>query len=186
MTKRIYAALVALSLFGISGCLTSESKLNADGSGTMTLSYVTKPAAMVGERRRLEGPHVQVVKDEHKDGRALFELSFDDARQLNTSRYFENVEVTMADNAGNTDLTVKIVHKTTQRLTDEIADKVGKEVKIAITLPGEVVTSNATSTQGSTVTWTFASPDFTNMREVLLTATYKGSAPAPAKSPAAS
>ena len=188
MSKRIYVALIALSLFGISGCLESESKLNADGTGTMKLSYVTTAAAMVGERRKLEGPHVHVVSAEHKDGHGVFELTFDDAQQLKTSKFFENTSVTIADNAGNKDLTVKIVNKAPQRLNDEVTEKVGKEVKISITLPGEVVQSNATATAGSTVTWTFATPDFTNMPQVLLTATYKpgAAAPAAAKSPGAS
>ena len=55
MTRRFFAALVASTLLVVSGCLDVDSKLAANGSGKMTISYTVDPAALGAERAKLEG-----------------------------------------------------------------------------------------------------------------------------------
>jgi hypothetical protein len=175
MTRHAPAALVPGILLLVAGCLTVDSKLDAKGGGSMTLSYVSKPEALEAERKKAEGPNVKVVSAEQKGDRAALKLTFDDVRKLDTSRLFDRVSVTLADAAGgDKELTVKVANKDPRKLPDDLIEKIGKEVRIALELPGAVVTSNAQSTQGNTVTWVFPTVDWLAASENTLKATYKG------------
>ncbi len=184
LTRRAYAAVMVSSLLVLGGCLDVDSKLNADGSGKMTVSYTVQPTAMGTERSKLEGPHVKVTSSEHKGSRGVFELTFDDATKINTSKFFRNVTVKIEDaEGGNKTVTTTIVNDKPQKLNDEVTAKVGKEVHIAVEFPGDVVTSNASFTSGKTAKWVYATSDFTSRPDVILKATYKN--PAAAGAPAA-
>jgi hypothetical protein len=178
MKRYAYAALILGSFLAASGCLTAESKLDAKGAGSMTLTYTLGPGGLEAEKKKIEGPHVKVVSAEHKDSHGIFKITFDDAQKLNTSTFFENVAVTIADVGGNKEVTTTIVNKKPQKFADDVLDKIGREVRISVELPGDVVTSNAQTTKGAVVTWSFPTNDFTNQPQVVLKATYKNPSPA--------
>ena len=50
-------------------------------------------------------------------------------------------------------MTAKIVNKNPQKFKDDVVEKVGKEVHISVEFPGDVTTSNATSTAGPIAKW---------------------------------
>jgi hypothetical protein len=187
-----YAVIVPL-LVAISGCLI-ESTLDAKGGGVMTLTYgVVKPEELPSVKKKMESSAVKVLSAELEGSgdkrQAVFKLQFDDVTKLPTTQFFNNVRITRADGSKpNTKvLTAKVKHDKPVKMPDGAADVFGKEVKVQVTLPGEVVESNATSSSGSTVTWTWGLSQFFEQTDLTLTATYKepGASGTPGKTAAA-
>lgn len=177
LKKSVWYTVVVPLVVAISGCLV-ESALDAKGGGVLTLTHpVGKKEDMAPFQKRLESPAVKVTSAEFVDqgekSQGVFKLQFDDVTKLSTAQFFSDLTVTRADGAkkGTTLLTAKIVHKVPQKMPDKAAEFFGKQVKIAVTLPGAVVESNG-KVSGNTVTWTWGVSEFNDMPEVVMTATY--------------
>jgi len=179
MQKTLAARAVVLSLLvATSGCL-HEVTLNAKGGGTMTVTYhVDNKAELQAAKRNLESSWVKVTSAElvgaGADSRGVFKLEFQDIARLYSAPYFKDLTVTRADGSkpGTKVLTGKIKHSQPSKLPDNVAERYGKEVKIAVTFPGEVVESNGKVSGGNTVTWTWGLQEFFDTPELTMTATY--------------
>ena len=174
--------LVALAV-GLSGCLF-ETALDANGGGTMTITTaIGKPADLDGVKKKLESPNVKVLSAELKEGaqpRGVYKIEFKDFTKLSTSDFFKGVAFTRTDGADGTKvLTTTIKHDRSSDLGDAVIERIGKEVKVVTTFPGQVVESNGTVSNGNTVTWTWPMKEFHAAREVMMTAAYKPAAAAP-------
>lgn len=184
--RRLVPSVVALSLAVlISGCFM-DTVIDAKGAGTMVVKFrLTTEAQLEPNRKRFESAHVKVANATvDKDKWATYELKFEDITKLNSVAHFQNTTVTLTDGEGGTKaLAIKNVNKNPNKMPEEMVAYFGKDVRLTITVPGEIVTSNATSTAGKTATWAYALNDFTNAPEISLTVTFKageGAAPAPA------
>jgi len=175
MTTDRNAIVVLATLLALSGCLTLDAKLAPTGEATITMSYVMEKATLPMARQDMQGPHVTVKRAEWADGRGSFDLAVDDAQKLSTSKMFSRAKVGIQDGKaeGTKELNVTIRNERPTRLKPEVIERIGKEVRLTIELPGEVVTSNATSTKGMAATWTIPTDEFLTKPEIVLDAVYK-------------
>lgn len=167
------AALLAMA--ALSGCLL-ESTIDQNGGGTMKVKYRLAAAEQFdGAKRRIESPQVTLVSASiDADKWATFEIKFADVTKLSTTQFFEKAKFSLADDEGGTKtLTVKYVNPSHAKLPDPLITYFGNEVTITVTLPGEVVKSNATKTTGKTVQWTNTLEAFGDLAELTLSVTYK-------------
>jgi hypothetical protein len=184
MSKTTTAWLIGLLL--LSGCLTANTVLQPDASGTMTITYTIDRASTADiERRKAAGPHVTVEKAEVAGTKATLQLKFDDVRKLDTSPLFKDLHVTLDEKDGRRTLVAKVTNAKPITLPDNALATVGREVKITLALPGEVVESNGRTTVAKTVAWEMPTNDFIGVREREFRVTYKQpAAEKPAEKPA--
>lgn len=173
--RRVLPLVAVFSLIVVSGCFM-DTVLDDKGAGTMKIKIrLTTEAQLEPNRKRFESEHVKVTKATvEKDKWATYELKFDDVTKLNTVQHFTNMTVTLADGEGGTKaLAIKNVNKNPNKMPEEMVAYFGKEVRLTITVPGEIVATNASSKAEKTATWTYALNDFTNAPELNLTISYK-------------
>ena len=185
MFRRCFLGLVAtIAMLAISGCLI-ESTIDAKGGGTMIVSYrLLKDQALAEERKKMEGSGLTVTSAKiDKEKRATFDLKFENITKISTAEFFKNTTITLTDGKDNTKvLAAKIVNKKPVRLPDKMLKYLGKDAKISVTLPGEIVQSNASATKDKTATWNLPINDIFGKPEISLSATFKRPADKPAKS----
>lgn len=176
--KKHATYLVLLPLVAaISGCLY-ELTLDEKGGGTMTAQFQVSKPDLPTIKGRMGSSAVKVTSAElvTKDGRSegVFKLQFGDVTKLSTAEQFRGVQITRVEGAkGTTVLTAKIRHEKPLHLPDAVVDRFGKEVKVIVNLPGDVVESNGKASGGKTVTWSWGIREFFDAPEVVMTATYK-------------
>jgi hypothetical protein len=167
----------------LSGCLTLDAKLTSSGEATIKMSYRVEKESLPKAKQDLEGPHVTVKSADWADGRATFDLAVDDVQKISTSKAFSHTAVALRD--GKTPATKELVVTLRQdrpmKLEPEVIDKLGKEMHLSIELPGEIVSSNATSTKGAVATWTISTEDFAAKPETVLNVVYKTATKDPQK-----
>jgi len=167
----------------LSGCLTVDAKLAANGGATIKMSYRLEKAALDRAKEDLQGPHVTVKSADWADERGTFDLAVDDVQKISTSKAFSHTTVALQD--GKTpetkELTVTMRQDKPAKLDQDMLEKLGKEMHFSIELPGEIVSSNATSTKGAVASWTISTEDFASKPETVLKAVYKTAAKEPQK-----
>ncbi len=175
------AALAILGLLVLSGCLTADSTMQADGSGTMTLTYPPPGGATkASETKRFTSDVVTVesltVAENGKT--ATVKLKFTDATKLNTAKGLGNLTVTRTPGDGTEKVTIVLKPEMMLKLKPEQA-KTEPPLKIKVTLPGTITSANADGkTEGATVTWTVPTGDYLDGPSTELTATYEVKKPA--------
>lgn len=181
-TLRTIALLLPLAVLA-SGCLY-ETTLNANGSGTLTAFYkMPKDQTLDQQKKQFTSSTMSVTKAQvEADNKVRIEATFTDLTKINTAPFFKNVvaAVTSDEKAGTKTINAKLVTRNPVKLPDAVVEYFGKEWTFSLTLPGEVVKSNATSTKGNTVSWTF--PLTLVAKEIPFEVTYK---PAPEANPTA-
>ena len=170
------ALLLALSL--LAGCLM-DATIDDKGGGTMTIKYrLSSEAQFAGAKRRVQSAAVTLTNatvDAEKW--ATFNIKFDDVTKLSTIEYFDHTTFTLTPEAdGSKTLTAKFTKANPSKLPEEMVAYFGRQAVITIHLPGEVVKSNATKTEGKVVSWTYPLADFTSAPEINVTVTYKATA----------
>lgn len=174
--RRLVPFAVALPLVVLlSGCFM-DTVIDAKGAGTMVVKLrLTTEAQLEPNRKRFESAYVKVTSTTvDKDKWATYELKFDDITKLNTVAHFQNITVTLTDAEGGARaLSIKNVNKNPNKMPEEMIAYFGKEVRFSVTVPGDVVSTNATTTTGKTVAWIYALNDFTNAPELTLNVTFK-------------
>lgn len=170
------AVLAVLALVALSGCLTADSTMNADGSGTIEMTYPPPGGATkASETKRFTSDVVTVESaDVSSDGKkGTIKVKFTDATKLSTAAGFKNVEVTRTKGEGSE--TVKLTMKPEKVLVlkpGQLADQ--PPLSIKVTMPGKITEANAKgTTDGSTVTWKVPLPDFVSNAATDLTVTYE-------------
>lgn len=187
MRRRVMPIAVTAVLLTLAGCLTSGT-LNENGGGTLTLKIRLSSEAQLESRKiRLQSKAVKVTNATiDKDNWATFDLAFDDVTKLSTTQHFQHVTITLVDGPDGTKvLTVTSANPNPHQLSDEVISYFGKDMTIAMTLPGPIVKSNATSTKDQTATWTYALRDFVAAKQEVMEVTFKAPAPARDGEPAA-
>ncbi len=102
-------ALLTVALVVLSGCLTVDAALKADGTGTMTVAYEVPPGVTIDALRKFfEGPHVKVESAQLKNQTAVLKLAFADVTKLNTSPFFAALTTTLTGDAGTKTLVAKL------------------------------------------------------------------------------
>lgn len=184
MLKRLIPVASVLSLMILtSGCLV-ESKIDAKGGGTMHLKYrIAKNAKLDPIKAQMTSPDVTVEKSDIDDqGYVTFDLKFADITKIGSANFFKKTAIKHVDgpDKGTKTLSATITNTNPGKIPDNLLEFYGREVKVEVTLPGEVVKTNATTHKGATATWTIPMNDFLSAKEVPLTATYKVAADAAA------
>lgn len=192
MPKRLarYAVVVALGAL-VSGCLY-ETTLDANGGGKMSVTLRgVHQKDLEGLRNKMQNAAVRVLSAEFSgasdNGQGLLKLQFDDVTKLSTTEFFRNVSIKRSDGVeGSQVLTAIVRNAKPSDLSDAQVERLGKEVKVVVTFPGDVIESNGTASAPNAVTWTWGMKEFFKASEVMMTAAYKpGAATAPTAGPSA-
>src|SRR5215475_6926262 len=189
LNLRAYVLLLPLAAM-VSGCLY-ELTLDDKGGGTMTATFAVPKRDFPEAKRKMQSPSVKLVNAEltgaGENTQGVFKLSFADVTKLSTVPSISNVKVTRLDGEkkGTKKVTASIGNARSLNIPDNMLDRFGREVKIVVTFPGEVLESNGKSS-GNTVTWSWGLNQFFDTRNVELTATYKEAGASEAKETPAS
>lgn len=185
---RTIALLMPLAVLA-SGCLM-ESTLDAKGAGTIKATYkLSKDQNLDQAKKQFTSSTMTVTKaDLAKDNTVTIEAKYTDITKLNTAPIFKNVAlaVTSDDKAGTKTITAKQVNRSPAKIPPAILDYFGNDFTFSVTLPGEVVKSNGSSS-GNTVKWAMTLTKVLGEKEVPFEVTYKApkdgtpAAAAPAK-----
>jgi hypothetical protein len=175
--RRYFArsAVLVLAFSTLAGCLL-EGTLDKDGGGTLSVKYrLTNADQFANAKKRMQSPNATVTNatlDAEKW--ATFELKLTDVTKLPTVPFFDHTKVNLTNDEGGTKtLSIKYVNPSHTELPKEMVEYFGSTVTIKIHLPGDVVKSNATKTEGKTAVWTYTMNEFGDKPEVDLTATFK-------------
>jgi hypothetical protein len=175
MRKVSSLAVLALSV-ALGGCLL-DATIDAKGGGEMTVAYkVPKTGKLDDVKKQMEGPNSKVTSADLNDqGIATIKLKFDDVTKLSTAKFFKNATTTVTEDKakGTKTIATRIVNKTPAKLPDKVLEFYGNQWELTVTLPGEVVESNATTKDGNKVTWKKTLQEYSSTPEITLTVTYK-------------
>jgi len=157
----------------LAGCLL-DATLNPAGGGTMTIRYrLTNQAQLESAKKRVQSPRVKLVSAEVDAAKwATFKIQFDDVEALSTIEFFENTTFSLAKDGRVRKLEVKFVNKNPSELPDEMAAYMGKTFTVSLHLPGKILDSNATKTEGNTATWSYELKKFTVLPRTEVRVTY--------------
>jgi hypothetical protein len=173
--RGVLPALALAALACITGCITVDGTLLADGSGTLTLSYVAPPGSTeASQRELLKAPGI-TIKSATLDADRKFSASLDvaDLAAITKTTVFRNVTVTTTAQGDDQVLTIKVVHE-----PKVLRDKTLPGPKVGITLPGKVAEANENGVvDGAHVEWTIPLADFLSRPAWELTARYRPAKP---------
>ena len=184
MLNHARAALLVLLLAALPGCLF-ESVLDANGGGVMTVTIrLGKSEDLAGVKAQMQSRAVKVTSAEFvSDGeasRGIYKLQFDDVTKLTTSQFFHSLTITRSEGADGAQVLTAVArnpHPT--EVPDTVVQRLGKDVKVVVTFPGDVIESNGTVSGGNTVTWTWGMKEFYRQAEVMMTTAYRRPAATP-------
>ena len=162
------ALAVLLSL--AAGCLTVDGTLRADGTGTLSLSYIAPPGATeASQRGLLTAPGITIQSlTLGADRKFSAVLGVDDVAAIGKTPLFRAVTVTKTAQGDDQVLTIKVIGQ-----PKPVKDKSLAGPKIGITLPGKVVEANEGATvDGAHVAWSFTLADWLARASWELTARY--------------
>ncbi|HWP66086.1 MAG TPA: hypothetical protein VNO26_09260 [Candidatus Limnocylindria bacterium] len=166
------AALVWL--LAASGCVV-EGTLDAAGGGTLELRYrLVSIANLEQMKSRLASPDVTVTDATMTpDKHATFRVAFRDVRTLPTAPALAATQVALTDDAGGLrTLTVTLPGRQGELPAPYVA-YLGGQLRVTVTLPGEIVDSNATSTSGRSATWVRAIAEVEREPSTVFRVTYR-------------
>ena len=163
----------------LSGCITVDSTLKADGSGSMTMTYqAPKGATESSEKARFTSDAVTVesvtLTADHKTG--TVKLKWTDVAKVSTAKGLSAVTATRTKADGTETLTIKIANASKLPPEKRAAVTAMKlePMKITMALPGKAVhTDTYGVTKDDTVTWTIPAADFALADSVQLTVKYE-------------
>jgi len=170
----IRIALVAVAMLAVSGCRI-DLNLDAKGGGTGVVAYrLQKEWQLPAQKKNLESADVKVTDAEiDKDRLATFKVSFGDVTKLGTTQMFKTLILTRTVQDGVVKLAGKVNAVNAVKLPDQGVDYFGPDVTITVTVPGDIVDSNAKSTAGKTATWVYPINDVLGAKDLPLTLSYK-------------
>jgi len=151
--RAIHLVLLLL-LGGASGCVV-DGTLDASGGGTLTMHYRLVSIANLEQMKgRLASPEVTVTQASMTpDKQATFGVSFRDARALSTAPAFETTQVALADEADGLRTLTVTMPRQPATVPPPYVKYLGGELRVTLTMPGDIVRSNAGSVNGRSATW---------------------------------
>lgn len=141
----------------LAGCVV-EGALDPDGGARLRVRYrLVSVAHLDPGKASFESPDVTVTSATMTPEKwATFDLTVADVRRLSSAPAFAGTTVTLADEpGGERTLTVAVAGNPDGRLPPPYVAYLGSEGRVALTLPGAVVRSNATAVDGRIATWVF-------------------------------
>lgn len=167
-------------LVSATGCLV-EGTLDPGGGGQFTLRYrLVSVAHFEQMKARLASPDATVTEATMTpEKQATFGLALRDARLLSTVPAFANTHVTLTDDADGLRTLVVTFAGGGGTLPQPYIDYIGREFRLTLALPGDVVRSNATTVEGRTATWVRPVAEMQQQASTVFSATYR---PAPGAS----
>ena len=172
---RTTALLLPLAVLA-SGCLI-ENTLDAKGGGTVKAVYkMAKDQTLDQQKKQFTSSTMAVTKaDVDADNTVHIEATYRDVTKLNTAPIFKGVvlAITSDDKAGTRTITAKQVNRNPAKLPESVVEYFGKDFTFSVTLPGEVVKSNASETKGNTATWNMPLTRIIGDKEIPFEVTYK-------------
>ena len=178
LNQAVRSALVVLLMAAIQGCLY-EAALDANGGGVMTVTLrLDRREDLLNVKPQMESRAVKVTSAEFvadgESSRGIFKLEFADVTKLSTATFFKSVQITRTDGpTGAKVLTAIVKNEKATEVPDSVVQRLGKEVKVVVTFPGEIIESNGTVSGGNTVTWTWGMKDYYKQSEVMMTVAYR-------------
>ena len=161
-------------LLGLGGCVV-EGALDARGGGTLALHYRLVSVANLDQMKaRLASPDVTLLgAGMTPDKQATFTLAMRDVRALSTVPAFADFHVTLTDDAEG--LRTLSVVREGERVTlpAPYVAYLGGVLRVTLTLPGEVVRSNATAVTGRTASWERSLAAIDGDAPLVFSATYR-------------
>jgi hypothetical protein len=172
--RALPVVIVAALSVAAAGCLV-ESTLDAKGGGTLKLEMRAAPGSTLEKlKANFKGPGVEITKAtlDEKQNFAI-ELTYADFRTLGALKQFENTTFTLTDDEKAKTRTATAVAKYAKPMTlpDDQLKYFGKDVTIAVTVPGKVVKSDG-KTKGKTVKWTMPLNKLLGSKESTFSVTY--------------
>lgn len=163
------ASSAMLSLFAF--FFTANLKFKEDGSGKLALVY---PAAKVTtvdiEQRRFESTTTHATGLRIESGAARVRVAFSDVTRLAQAPEFQNTSVELKPGPDGTE-----TFRATLRAAlvgNVLSDRMAT---VRVTLPGEVVDSNAQSASGSSAMWSAPITRYFSGEGIEISATYRRS-----------
>jgi hypothetical protein len=152
-------ALLALAVMLCAGCVTVDGTLQADGSGTLEVTYRIPPnTTEAAERARFTSPHVTVKSVVMQPDRATVKVAFDDATKLATADVFKTLDVTRTRTGDEEELRVII---TNRNPVPQVRDEGREGPRITLELPGPVKEANRKAeVSGNRVVWRIPFVDY--------------------------
>jgi hypothetical protein len=154
-TRRVRTLVSVLALGAlvswVTGCITIDGTLRADGTGTLSLSYIAPPGSTeTSLRELLTAPGITITSlTLGTDRKVSATLGVDDLAAIGKTALFRNVTVSKTAEGEDEVLTIK-----TQHQPKTLSDRSIPGPKIGITLPGKVIEANEKATvDGSHVEW---------------------------------
>jgi hypothetical protein len=172
VTRRL--SLLLLALGWLSGCVV-EGTLDPSGDGRLQLRYrLVSVANLEQMKARLAAPDVTVTEASMTpDKRATFGLAFRDVRALSAVPAFALTRIALAEEAdGLRTLTITLPGQT-MNLPAPYIEYLGRELRVTLTVPGDVVRSNATTTAARSVTWVRPLVELHNETGTTFSVTYR-------------
>lgn len=173
---RIAAAILPLTML-LGGCLF-EGTIDDKGGAELKMHYRVAPNSTVEKAAKdLESKDVKLIsKTLDKDGWMDATVKTADVTKLPTAPFFKAWKVTLVDgkDKGTKTVTARYSNQAaTMKIPQSALDYYGRDIKIVLTLPGEIAKTNATSKTAKTATWEWTTEDFFKNKEISIEVTYK-------------
>jgi hypothetical protein len=166
-------ALVLLvgALAALTGCITTDGTLKADGSGTLEVSYKQPPNSNESvEKKRFASADVTLDSFAIKEGMVVAKLSFADPAKLSSMPLFRDAKIARQREGKEERLTITMTNVKPQDAKDQ--GKPGP--RISITLPGKVIEASRNATiAGNKVTWSIPLVEYFRSKTIELMARYE-------------
>ena len=181
-------ALLAVLGASLAGCLDITATLSDAGSGDLRLLVTgidTAQAASVTES--LRSPHFELIEQSFVAGTGRYHVSVSDVTKLRTASLFRNVRVKRTRAGQRETLLITMPRNPPPPAKDAKAQKKLDEIvfSLHLTLPGEIVATNADNHAGSVAHWSFEARRLVGPGEVGMKVVYDIAAPTPAATVAA-
>ena len=146
--------LLASLLVGGAGCVV-EGTLDSAGQGRLELRYrMLSIANFEAMKTVLASPDVTMTDASMTpDKHATFAVAVKDVRALASAPAFANMRVALVDEVDGLRTLSVALKNISATLPAPYFEYIGRDLRITLTLPGEIVRSNATSVNGSKATW---------------------------------
>lgn len=174
----ILASFLILTALYISGCVNYEqsTKLNADGSGTMTVHYWTKMSnfsmgTTIGKfdfeeskaksnytsgNTEVKSIKVEDRPNEDSTKHVTMEISFKDINKLSDATGFQGTKISWKESTDGMELKYTLLEDTSASKTMGASDY---KVTYTFDMPSEIVSTNATKKEGQKLTWNYTVAD---------------------------
>jgi hypothetical protein len=163
--------LLSLCLL-LPGCVVFDGVLNADGSGTLEMTYAPQAGATQdSEKKRFSSSNVTVESVSLTPDRkkVTIRAKVDDVTKIATAEGFKNVEVARTKEGADEKLVIKVKNEKTY----DLKDNKDPGPRFTITFPGAVKRANRNAKiEGSKVTWTFGLAEYAKASMTDLEAVY--------------